>query len=116
MKIGRDLRGGSADRSGRISAAGNIGSVTIGGSIVAPEVARDSLPGYFAATNASTIFAGGNIGSVTVGGNLIGPLLRSIGFDDPHAAANCSTIIASGDIAKVMIKGDDQRLNDRHRR
>lgn len=105
VKIGHNLRGGSADPSGRISAAGNIGSVTIGGSILAPEVARDSLPGYFAATNASTIFAGGNIGTVTVGGNLTGPLLYSINFDDPRAAVNCSTIIATGDIAKVMIKG-----------
>lgn len=99
VKIGVDLRGGSADGSGTIAAfGGNIASVTVGGS--------------FSGGADMGIIAGGKLGPVKIGGDISssgGLLIQARGvFGTPLAIAS---VTVGGDVSGVdILAGYDYTL------
>ncbi len=87
--IGGSLLGGSADRTGRIFADGNLGTVVVKGSVIGGSA---ELTG--------TIGAGKNVGNVTIGGSLLG------GSDNGSGAIYSGENGAGGTMGVIKIGGD----------
>ncbi len=94
--IGGSLVAADASNSAVINAAGNIGSLRIGGSLVAP-VASD-----FRGTGAA-ILVGGNVGSIAIGGDILGPQAAA-GAINPRVDSS-SSIRVGGNVGSLEIAG-----------
>lgn len=107
LKIGRDLRGGSIfgnsglDRSGHVeSTGGRIGTVMIGGSMIAG-LDESATVGADLTKNAS-IRAQNDIGSVTIKGSMIGTSTPN-GTTFATIAARGQAVVAQGSTKDVAI-------------
>jgi len=95
---GDDSIGGHANSTtGAIVAAGNIGPVTIRGSLRAPEEI------LFGGAASGVISAGGNLGAVRIGGDLVGSTITSLPSD--NSIDFTGTVRAGGAIKSVFIGG-----------
>ena len=95
VAIAGDVIGGTSDHTGFVHAAGNIASVTLGGSIIGHDTggALDSgiIYAYYGATN--------NVGAVAIGGSLLGSDSEFSG------SLNVGGTIASVKIAGSLVGG-----------
>jgi len=98
--VGRDVlgrNGGPGSSTGSIIAAGDIGSVTIRGSLRGLEDIISS------GKNSGVVSAGGDMGAVRILGDLVGSTIESIGTDNSMDFSG--TVRAAGKIKSVFIGG-----------
>ncbi|MFM7115431.1 MAG: hypothetical protein ACKO0N_02235 [Planctomycetota bacterium] len=81
VSIGGTLIGSGTSNSGSIYSSGNIGNVTVAGSVLGD-----------AGTNSGSIYAFGNIGAVTVGGAVSG-----------GAGQDSGSIVANGNLTSITV-------------
>jgi len=84
VSIGGTLIGSGTSNSGSIYSSGNIGNVTVAGSVLGD-----------AGTNSGSIYAFGNIGAVTVGGAVSG-----------GAGQDSGRIVANGNLTSITLGGN----------
>lgn len=84
VSIGGTLIGSRTNNSGSIYSSGNIGNVTVAGSVLGDD-----------GTNSGSIYAVGNIGAVTVGGAVSG-----------GGGQDSGTIVANGNLTSITLGGN----------
>lgn len=84
VSIGGSLIGSRTNNSGSIYSSGNIGNVTVAGSVLGDD-----------GTNSGSIYAVGNIGAVTVGGTVSG-----------GGGQDSGTIVANGNLTSITLGGN----------
>jgi hypothetical protein len=84
ISIGGSVVGSLTNNSGSIYSSGNIGNVSVGGSVIGSD-----------GVNSASIYAFGNIGAVTVGGNVSG-----------GGGEGSGNIVANGNLTSITLGGN----------